>query len=181
MENPSRADTLANRRPVAKELPRIRSARPSDPQLGPNRLPAGLLSYNAYGELETLTTWRDTRIDFSTDSRPNPGGGDVTTWNYQPATGLLTRKNMPMPMAPTSLRQCQPSRSAHLARDGGLDTTYSYDPATGELLRVDYEAVDTADIHYSYDRLGRQSSISDATGTRTLATTCHAATDPRAA
>jgi len=51
-------------------------------------------SYNAYGELATLTTYRDASdsIDFTTASWPSPSGGDTTTWTYDAATGLLTRK-----------------------------------------------------------------------------------------
>jgi YD repeat-containing protein len=45
-----------------------------------------------------------------------------------------------------------------------LKTQYSYAPVTGELLAVDYSSEDTADIRYSYDRLGRQTSVEDATG-----------------
>ena len=54
------------------------------------------------------------------------------------------------------------------ARDGGLDTTYGYDADTGELLTVDYEDPGTADITYTYDRLGRQATVTDATGTRSF-------------
>ncbi|MGJ8653801.1 MAG: RHS repeat domain-containing protein [Opitutaceae bacterium] len=126
-------------------------------------------SYNTYGELKTLTTYRDTIIDFSTDTWPNPTGGDITTWSYQPSTGLLTRKEY----ADTKGTDYSYTSANQLyvrtwARNGGLDTTYSYDPDTGELLNVNYEAADTADITYTYDRLGRQDTVADATGTRSF-------------
>jgi RHS repeat-associated protein len=128
-------------------------------------------SYNTLGELQTLITWRDSAggIDFSTSTWPNPAGGDVTTWSYQPATGLLTRKEYADGNG-TDYRYDAAKRLAvrTWARNGGLDTTYRYDPATGELLNVNYAATDTADIGYTYDRLGRQTTVADATGTRSF-------------
>ena len=53
-------------------------------------------------------------------------------------------------------------------RSGGLDTIYEYDLATTELVTVDYESLESADIIYTYDRIGGQSSITDATGTRSF-------------
>ena len=51
----------------------------------------------------------------------------------------------------------------------GLDTTYGYDSNTGELLSVDYENANTPDITYTYDRVGRQATVADATGSRSFA------------
>ncbi|NBB77844.1 MAG: hypothetical protein GVY36_00095 [Verrucomicrobia bacterium] len=130
--------------------------------------------YNAYGELATLTTWRDASdsIDFTTATWPAEAeseGGDTTTWTYDAATGLLNRKEY----ADTNGTDYTYDSANRLAvrtwaRDGGLDTTYGYDAATGELLTVDYEDLDTADITYTYDRLGRQFTVTDATGTRSF-------------
>ena len=52
----------------------------------------------------------------------------------------------------------------------GLDTTYSYSATTGKLITVDYEDSNTAEIAYTYDRLGRQATVTDATGTRSYDT-----------
>ena len=129
--------------------------------------------YNAFGELATLTTWRDAAdaIDFSTATWPAPaaGTGDTTTWTYAPATGLLTRKEY-ADGSGTDYSYDAANRLAvrSWARDGGLDTTYSYDANTGELLNVNYEAADTTDNSYTYDRLGRRSTVTDATGTRSF-------------
>ena len=49
----------------------------------------------------------------------------------------------------------------------GIVTTYGYTPA-GELALVDY-ADATPDIAYSYDRLGRQTQLTDGSGVRTFA------------
>jgi RHS repeat-associated protein len=46
-------------------------------------------------------------------------------------------------------------------------TTYAYDPATGELTSIDYSD-NTQDIAFTYDRLGRQKTITDAVGSRTF-------------
>jgi RHS repeat-associated protein len=126
-------------------------------------------SYNAYGELSTLTTWRDTAIDFSTSTWPAPAGGDVTTWSYDPATGLLTRKQYADGNG-TDYSYDAANRLAvrTWARSSGLDTTYSYSATTGELITVDYEDPNTADIAYTYDRLGRQATVTDATGSRSF-------------
>jgi len=129
-------------------------------------------TYNAFGELATLTTWRDAAdsIDFSTATWPAPTGGDTTTWTYDAATGLLSRKEYADGNG-TDYTYDAANRLAvrTWARSGGLDTSYGYDPATGELLTVDYEDPDTSDISYTYDRLGRQATVTDATGTRSFA------------
>jgi RHS repeat-associated protein len=129
--------------------------------------------YNAFGELSTLTTWRDAAdtIDFSTATWPAPtaGTGDTTTWTYAPATGLLTRKEYADGNGTDySYDSANRLLVRTWARNGGLDTTYGYDAATGELLTVDYEDAATADITYTFDRMGRQSTVSDATGTRSF-------------
>jgi len=131
-------------------------------------------TYNAFGELATLTTWRDAddSIDFSGASWPAEAeseGGDTTTWTYDPATGLLTRKEYADGNG-TDYSYDSANR-LHIrtwARSGGLDTTYGYDPDTGELLTVDYEDAATADITHTYDRLGRRATVTDATGTRSF-------------
>ncbi len=129
-------------------------------------------SYNSYGELVTLTTYRDAvdGYDFTTAIWPNPTGGDTTTWTYQVATGLFTRKEYADGNGTDYAYDSVNRLSVRTwARDGGLDTTYGYDAATGELTSVDYEDANTADIAYTYDRLGRQATVTDATGTRSFA------------
>ncbi|MCD4779628.1 MAG: hypothetical protein K8S27_03650, partial [Candidatus Omnitrophica bacterium] len=53
------------------------------------------------------------------------------------------------------------------ARDSGsIFTTYNYDPNTAELINILYSDITMTDISFSYDRLGRQDSITDALGGR---------------
>ena len=128
-------------------------------------------AYNPYGELISLTTWRDTddAHDFSTRPWLNPPGGDQTVWNYDVPTGLLKYKEY----ADGNKVRYNYNEANRLtrrtwAREGGLHTIYKYNKRTGELMAVDYEDPDTADISYRYDRLGRQKRVTDATGTRTF-------------
>jgi YD repeat-containing protein len=48
-----------------------------------------------------------------------------------------------------------------------LSTTYTYDPSTAELTEIDYSDA-TTDISFTYDRLGRRQTITDAAGSRTF-------------
>ncbi len=56
---------------------------------------------------------------------------------------------------------------ARLNNENPLVTTYGYDPDTGELTSIDYSD-NTQDIAFTYDRLGRQKTITDAVGSRTF-------------
>ncbi len=127
--------------------------------------------YNGYGELKSLTTWRDTddAHDFSAPPWPNLDDGDTTVWNYDISTGLLKYKEY----ADGSKVRYNYNEANRLsrrtwAREEGLHTIYRYSRRTGELIAVDYEDPNTADITYRYDRLGRQTEITDATGKRTF-------------
>ena len=54
---------------------------------------------------------------------------------------------------------------ARLNNGQPLTTTYSYDPNTGEMLTTDYSD-STPDLAFTYDRMGRQKTVTDAVGTR---------------
>ena len=66
-------------------------------------------------------------------------------------------------------KACKLETRTWARQDNGqpLTTTYGYDPATGELTLIDYSDA-TADISFTYDRLGRQREIIDGAGTRTF-------------
>ncbi|MCP3940998.1 MAG: RHS repeat protein, partial [Desulfobacteraceae bacterium] len=54
------------------------------------------------------------------------------------------------------------------ARENGtIVTTYIYDSDTAELRNINYTDPATDSIEFTYDRLGRRKSITDAVGTRT--------------
>jgi RHS repeat-associated protein len=97
----------------------------------------------------------------------NPGTADVTTWVYDPATGLLVRKEYADGKG-TNYAYTADGKLATRTWERGVTTTYGYDDATGELLSVDYSDA-TPDVSFTYDRLGRQATVSDAVGTRTFA------------
>ena len=97
----------------------------------------------------------------------DPGDADITTWNYQESTGLLTAKADDDGQATT---YTYTTGGKLLTRtwarnNGSLVTTYGYDPATGELISVDYSD-DTPDVTYAYTRGGQLSSVNDAVGAR---------------
>jgi YD repeat-containing protein len=87
-------------------------------------------------------------------------------WTYEPATGLLTRKEY----ADTEGTDYTYTASGQLATRTwarGVVTTYVYDAQTGELTDVTYSD-STPSLSFAYDRLGQQTTITDATGTRTF-------------
>jgi YD repeat-containing protein len=51
----------------------------------------------------------------------------------------------------------------------GVTTSYGYDNNTGELTSISYSDGTTTNVSYAYDRLGRQTAITDAVGTRGFA------------
>ena len=109
---------------------------------------------------------------------------DVTTWNYDLATGLLLQKVYTDNHGPTytydsmgrlaTRTWARPQSGTGVSPVVPLVTTYTYSQATGELLNVVYSDGTTPSIGYVYDRIGRQSAVTDAAGTRTFA---YSATD----
>ncbi|WOO42581.1 RHS repeat-associated core domain-containing protein [Rubellicoccus peritrichatus] len=110
-----------------------------------------------YGDRTTLTTYRGVT-------------GDVTTWVYQPATGLLTRKEY-----------ADTKGTDYTYHDNGLlhtrvwqrdiagqriTTTYTYDDL-GQPDLTDYSD-STTDIDWTYNRAGRLTGVIDAAGTHTM-------------
>ena len=109
--------------------------------------------YDAYGRMAAMQTWRDEN-----------GAPDVTHWNYDPATGLLTNKVYADGLGPRY--EYDPAgRLAKRTWARGVETDYSYD-ALGQLVAIDYSD-STPDVAFTYDRLGRQLTVTDILGTRT--------------
>ncbi len=126
--------------------------------------------YNGYGQRDTLRTYRN---DTGWNSATWPGGTatpDVTTWVFQPATGLLTSKIDAATRA--TVYQYYDTSDLRLktrtwARTPAITTTYTYDPTTADLTFIDYSDA-TTDVTMTYDRRGRVATVLDAGGSRTL-------------
>jgi len=126
-------------------------------------------TYDAYGQQETMRTFRteDTSVNWSTSVWPtNSGAGDTTRWIYQAATGLLSRKEYPDGNG-TNYTYNLAGRIQSRTWARGITTDYNYSPITGDLLNIDYSD-NTPDVSYTYDRQGKQASITDGSGTRYL-------------
>ncbi|MGE0481698.1 MAG: RHS repeat domain-containing protein [Phycisphaerae bacterium] len=130
------------------------------------------VEYDAYGQRTTLRTYRG-GTGWDGSSWPgSPGDADETTWTYDPATGLLLTKTY----ADSTEVNYTYTEDGELytrqwARHAATDVTaYGYDGATGELLSVTYDAsFNMTNLAYTYDRLGRRVTVSDAAGARTFA------------
>ena len=109
--------------------------------------------YDDYGRMSVLKTWRD------------PGDDpDVTRWLYDEATGLLTNKVYADGNG-TSYAYDASGRLTRRTWARGVATEYAYD-ALGQLTNIDYSD-DTPDVSFTYDRMGRQVTVTDVLGTRT--------------
>ena len=103
--------------------------------------------------MAAMKTWRDTN-----------GAPDVTLWNYDAATGLLTNKVYADGSGP-SYEYDAVGRLTKRTWARGVATDYAYD-ALGQMTNIDYSD-DTPDVAFTYDRMGRQVTMTDALGTRT--------------
>ena len=106
-------------------------------------------TYDYAGRIKTMTTW----TNFASS-----GGAAVTTWNYDAYRGSLTNKAYADGKGPgytyTPAGRLQTRTWAR-----GVTTTDVYDSA-GELSQVNYSD-STPGIAYGFDRLGRQTSVTN--------------------
>ena len=107
--------------------------------------------YDVFGNKTTMTTYRNEAS----------GVGDTTTWTYDEASGVLLSKTYADGKGLT-YTYTDDGRLATRTNARGIVTTYTYD-AWGQLLVIDY-ADTTPDIAYTYDAMGRQTSVTDAAG-----------------
>ncbi len=122
--------------------------------------------YDAYGQLTELHTYRSGQ-NWGSSVWPasTTGAADFTRWTYHEATGLLTQKeDAALKGAAYTYDELSRTKTRVWAR--GITTTYGYDANTGELRTVTYSD-STPGLSYTYDRGGRQTSITDAAGART--------------
>jgi RHS repeat-associated protein len=126
-------------------------------------------AYNAYGERIAMTTYRTGDDDnlWTTSTWPSPTpAGDTTTWIYDEPTGLLTRKQY-ADAEGTDYTYTTAGQLHTRTWARGIVTTYGYDTQTGELTDVTYSD-STPNLAFTYNRLGQQATITDATGTRSF-------------
>ena len=116
-------------------------------------------TYDPQGRVKTLTTWQN----FAGDT-----GKAVTTWNYDPARGLLQNKRYADNAGPSyTYKSSGRLLTRTWARTPIIATTYSYN-AAGDLAGADYSDA-TPDVTLAYDRAGRRKTVTDGSGSRTLA------------
>ncbi len=133
-------------------------------------------SYDSYGRMSTLKTYRGTSADFTAANWPSsPGTADVTTWTYQESTGLLTAKTYAdaksVSYTYTADGKLATRTWSRLDGSNPLVTTYSYDTA-GDLTGITYSD-STPAVGFTYNRLGQETSVSDALGNRTFSYNNH--------
>jgi len=129
--------------------------------------------YDSYGQMSEMYTYRQgTKWGSASWPADIAGADDVTRWHYDEATGLLAAKEDAAGKSVTYTYtfggRLATRTWARMDANNPLVTAYSYSPSAGELLSIDYSD-STPDIAFTYDRLGRQKTITDAVGTRTFA------------
>ena len=128
--------------------------------------------FDAYGQKTEMHTFRG-GSGWQGSSWPvaTVGTMDITRWIYQEATGLLTSKQdasmKQVLYTYDTLGRILTRRWARLAGGSPIVTTYSYDPNSGEVTGISYSD-GTQPVAFTYDRGGRQATITDAAGAHTL-------------
>jgi YD repeat-containing protein len=112
-------------------------------------------AYDAYGRMVVMATFR-----------VEGGAGDQTQWRYDEATGLLTNKVYADGKGP-SYTYTPDGQLATRTWARGVRTTYAY-ATDGAMTNIVYSD-GTPAVSFTLDRIGRQRTITDATGTRTFA------------
>lgn len=134
-----------------------------------------VFAYDEADRLVTLTTFRADEEDITADPRERTDG-DVTTWSYDDATGLVTAKTYAdghgESYAYDNWNRLAEKHQARTVDEGRapLTTTYAYDPQTGRLVAVSHNDATPA-IGYTYNHLNLLTQIVDDSGTRTIAYT----------
>ena len=113
-------------------------------------------TYDYAGRMKTMKTWQNFDAN---------GGTATTTWNYDSARGWLANKRYADNTGP-EYAYTPAGRLYQRTWARGVITTYITN-AAGEVASVDYSD-STPDITYTYDRLGRRTTISDGAGTHVL-------------
>jgi len=124
-------------------------------------------NYDESGRMTIMYTYRGTTPPSSYSAITNLiSEMDRTTWSYDLATGLLTNKVYADGKGP-AYTYTPDGKLASRTWARGIVTSYSYD-SLGQLTNIHYSATNTPDVGFAYDRLGRQTTITDGQGTRTF-------------
>jgi RHS repeat-associated protein len=128
--------------------------------------------FDAYGQKTEMHTFRGgSGWQGSTWPVATLGTMDITRWIYQEATGLLTAKQdastKQVLFTYDTLGRIATRRWARLSGGNPIVTTYSYDPHSGDVSGVSHSD-GTQGIVFTYDRGGRQATITDDAGAHTL-------------
>jgi len=120
--------------------------------------------FDEYGRMIAMYTYRGTNA-LSSYSEINTlkSSMDRTRWLYDETTGLLTNKVYSDGMGPRyTYTPDGKLQTRTWAR--GVVTTYNYD-SLGQLTNISYSD-NTPAVTFAFDRLGRQTTITDGAGTR---------------
>ena len=126
-----------------------------------------LLGYDEAGRLVSLTTFRAAQEGDIAEDPSERADGDTTTWSYDEATGLETRKTY---ADGTHVDKTWDAfnRLATETNARGIVKTCTYEQARGLLAGISYSDA-TPGQSFSYNHLGQLTQITDASGTRTFA------------
>ena len=126
-----------------------------------------LLGYDEAGRLVSLTTFRAAQEGDVAEDPTGRADGDTTTWSYDEATGLETRKTY---ADGTHVDKTWDAfnRLATETNARGIVKTCTYEQARGLLAGISYSDA-TPGQSFSYNHLGQLTQITDAAGTRTFA------------
>ena len=126
-----------------------------------------LLGYDEAGRLVSLTTFRAAQEGDIAEDPSDRADGDTTTWSYDEATGLETRKTY---ADGTHVDKTWDAfnRLATETNARGIVKTRTYEQARGLLTGISYSDA-TPGQSFAYDHLGNLTQITDAAGTRTFA------------
>ena len=124
-----------------------------------------LFGYDEADRMTSLTTFREDAGDITTDPTGRTDG-DVTTWSYDDATGLLIRKTWADGTHEDTTYNALNLRST-LTDARGVVTTWGYNLKKGVNNSVSYSD-STPGIQYAYNHLNQLTQVTDASGTRVL-------------
>ncbi|WP_146021300.1 RHS repeat domain-containing protein [Akkermansia muciniphila] len=126
-----------------------------------------LMGYDEADRLVSLTTFRAAQEGDIAEDPSERADGDTTTWSYDEATGLETRKTY---ADGTHVDKTWDAfnRLATETNARGIVKTCTYEQSRGLLVGISYSDA-TPGQSFAYDHLGNLTQITDAAGTRTFA------------